>query len=132
VATIGLVAVLDRRSKPAGHRARFWFDNVTFEVPGLREPITNEEQEKIRSMALRKLRTASRGLRVRFSENSGGVYRVRVVQQYPPHPGPPGGVALAMLEPEGGELDASFYAGGSIILGTVFTHPLFLAHRLAR
>jgi len=117
VATIALVAVLDRRSTQHLVEARFWFDNLTFEVPGLRGPITDEEQGKIRSMALTELRNAYRGLRVRFSETPGGLYRVRVVQQYPPQPGPPGPVGQSRpLGPFGGEGSVSFQAVAALVI----------------
>jgi hypothetical protein len=117
VATIALIAVLDRRSTQHVVDARFWFDNVTFEVPGLGGAITDEEQGSIRSMALTELRTAYRGLRVRFSENSGGLYRVRVIQQYPPHPGPPGPVGQSRpLGPFGGEGSVSFQALAALVI----------------
>jgi hypothetical protein len=117
VAAIALVVVLDRRSKQHVVEARFWFDNLTFEVPGLPGPITDEEQGRIRSMALTELRAAYRGLRVRFSETPGGLYRVRVVQQYPPHPGPPGPVGQSRpLGPFGGEGSVSFQAVTALVI----------------
>jgi hypothetical protein len=117
VAAIALIAVLDRRSKQHVVEARFWFDHVTFDVPSLRGPITEEEQEKIRSMALTEVQTAYRGLRVAFSDDAGGFFRVRVIQQYPSHPGPPGPVGQSRpLGPFGGEGSVSFQAVAALVI----------------
>jgi hypothetical protein len=117
VAAVALIVVLNRRAEQHVAEARFWFDDLTFEVPGLRGPITDEEQGKIRSMALTELRTAYRGLRVSFSENPGGSYRVRVIQQYPPRPGPPGPVGQSRpLGPFGGVGSVSFQAVAALVI----------------
>jgi hypothetical protein len=117
VATFSLVALLDHRSKQHVAEAGFWFDHVTFEVSRLDRPITREEQNTIRSLALMELQTAYRGLRVAFSEDPGGLYRVRVVQQYPPRPGPPSPVGQSLpLGPFGGEGSVSFQAVADLVI----------------
>lgn len=126
IALIGLGAILDRLSKQRIVEARFWFDRVTFEASGLEGRITEEEQEKIRSMALSELRTAYNGLRVSFSENLRGFYRVRVIQQYPPRPGPPSPVGQSRpIGMRGGEGTVSFQAVAALAI------PLRAAERMA-
>ncbi len=114
---VALMAVLDGRSKEHVVEARFWFDNVTFEVPGLQEPIRKEERQTIQLSALTELRTAYRGLRVTFSDNPGGFYRVHVIQQYPSRPGPAGPVGQSRsMGPFGGEGSVSFQAVASMVV----------------
>jgi hypothetical protein len=114
---VALVAVLDRRSKEHVVQAQFWFDNVTFEVPDLREPIRKEEQQALQLSALTELRTAYRGLRVAFSDHPGGFYRVRVIQQYPSRPGPAGPVGQSRsMGPFGGEGSVSFQAVAAMVV----------------
>lgn len=115
VAALVLVAVLDWRSKRHAVQARFWFDNVTFELPGrgnaLQAPLTKDEQKRIQSIALQELRTAFEGLRVAFLEDAAGFYRVRVIQQFPSRPGGPGPVGTSRpMGLLGGEGSVSFEA----------------------
>jgi hypothetical protein len=46
-AGIALTAVLNQLSKAHVVEARFWFDNVTFEMPHLGGPITKEERQHV-------------------------------------------------------------------------------------
>jgi len=70
--------------------AGFWFEDLTFDVDGFPPetwggPLTEEEQQQIKSTARAELAAAFAGLRVRFSDGHDGMYRVRVVQNLTRH-----------------------------------------------
>src|SRR5437867_10529630 len=68
--------------------AGFWFDRVTFDLPvgdveRIAGPIRPEEQLQIESIARAELEAAYAGLRIRFTRQPSGFYRVSVVQDIP-------------------------------------------------
>ncbi len=113
VLAIAIYAVMEQRSKHHVVEARFWFDDVTFELSGrekeLGGPITDDEKRIIQSIASSELRSAFSALRIRFSDRPGGIYRVRVVQQFPARRGPANPVGRSLpLGPLGGIGSVSF------------------------
>jgi hypothetical protein len=65
--------------------ARFWFDNITFELPQreierLGGPLRNDEISRIRSIALAELRAAYSGIPLTFTDDAGAPYQVAVLQ----------------------------------------------------
>lgn len=69
--------------------AGFWFDRVTFDVPvgdveRIGGAIRADERALIEAIARAELDAAYAGLRIRFSGNDAGFYRVSVVQDFPP------------------------------------------------
>jgi hypothetical protein len=68
--------------------ARFWFDRVTYDLPvgdvdRIGGPIRPDEQLQIESIARAELEAAYAGLRIRFTGQPAGFYRVSVVQDIP-------------------------------------------------
>ena len=68
--------------------AGFWFDRVTFDLPvgdveRIGGPIRPDEQSRIESVARAELEAAYAGLRIRFTGQPSGFYRVSVVQDIP-------------------------------------------------
>jgi hypothetical protein len=68
--------------------AGFWFDRVTFDLPvgdveRIGGPIRPDEQSQIESVARAELEQAYAGLRIRFTRQPSGFYRVSVVQDIP-------------------------------------------------
>jgi hypothetical protein len=68
--------------------AGFWFDRVTFDLPvgdveRIGGPIRPDEQAQIESIARAELEVAYAGLRIRFTSQPSGFYRVCVVQDIP-------------------------------------------------
>jgi hypothetical protein len=68
--------------------AGFWFDHVTFELvqtdaKRIGGAIRADEGARIESIARAELDSAYAGLRIRFSGNAAGVYRVSVLQDFP-------------------------------------------------
>jgi len=84
VVALGLPSCARDRVAEAG----FWFDRVTFDLPvgdvdRIGGPIRPDEQSQIESVARAELDVAFAGLRIRFTGQSGGFYRVSVVQDIP-------------------------------------------------
>ena len=68
--------------------AGFWFDRVTYDLPvgdvdRIGGPIRPDEQAQIESIARAELEVAYAGLRIRFTGQPAGFYRVSVVQDIP-------------------------------------------------
>jgi len=68
--------------------AGFWFDRVTYDLPvgdvdRIGGPIRPDEQSQIESVARSELEAAYAGLRIRFTGQPAGFYRVSVVQDIP-------------------------------------------------
>jgi hypothetical protein len=61
--------------------AGFWFEDVTFESPGLGAPLTPADLEAIDVIARAELTRAFSGLRFALSHRRDATYRVRVVQR---------------------------------------------------
>ena len=73
-------------------RARFWFDSPTFQLARpsdeLRGELLPSEIQQIERVARVELLQAFAGLRLVFSDQPRSAYQVRVVQDFPPRPGP--------------------------------------------
>lgn len=71
--------------------ARFWFDEVTFAVPGFGNTfggsLSVTERRAIEARALAELENAFAGFGIMFSDEPGARYRVRVQQEFPPRRG---------------------------------------------
>ena len=84
VAALGLSGCTTDRTVEAG----FWFDRVTFDLPvddveRIGGRIQPDEQTQIEAIARAELETAYAGLRIRFTRQPSGFYRVSVVQDIP-------------------------------------------------
>jgi hypothetical protein len=84
VVALGLPSCASDRVAEAG----FWFDRVTFDLPvgdvdRIGGPIRPDEQSQIESVARAELDVAFAGLRIRFTGQPAGFYRVSVVQDIP-------------------------------------------------
>jgi hypothetical protein len=84
VVALGLLSCVRDRVAEAG----FWFDRVTFDLPvsdveRIGGPIRPDEQSQIESVARSELEAAYTGLRIRFTGQPAGFYRVSVVQDIP-------------------------------------------------
>jgi hypothetical protein len=84
----GAVIALPSCSKQHVVEAGFWFDRVTFDLPvgdveRIGGPIRPDEQSQIESVARAELEAAYAGLRIRFTRQPSGFYRVSVVQDIP-------------------------------------------------
>ena len=84
VVALGLPSCARDRVAEAG----FWFDRVTFDLPvgdveRIGGPIRSDEQAQIESIARAELEAAYVGLRIRFTGQPAGFYRVSVVQDIP-------------------------------------------------
>ena len=84
----GAVIALPSCSKQHVVEAGFWFDRVTFDLPvgdveRIGGPIRPDEQSHIESVARAELDAAYAGLRIRFTRQPSGFYRVSVVQDIP-------------------------------------------------
>lgn len=76
---------LQSRSRVHVFVASFWFDEEPFAIHGFTPAqgggaLTPEEMAVVESQAWSELRAAYAGLRIRFTEDHGGMYRVQVVQ----------------------------------------------------
>ena len=86
---IGLASILVAScAKEQAVEAGFWFDRVTFDLPvgdveRIGGPIRSDEQAQIESIARAELEAAYVGLRIRFTGQPEGFYRVSVVQDIP-------------------------------------------------
>jgi hypothetical protein len=86
---IGMASILVAScAKEHAVEAGFWFDRVTYDLPvgdvdRIGGPIRPDEQAQIESMARAELEAAYAGLRVRFTGQPAGFYRVSVVQDIP-------------------------------------------------
>lgn len=85
---IGTGIALPSCSKEHVVDAGFWFDHVTFDLPQadtkrIGGAIRDDEKARIESIARAELDAAYAGLRIRFSANAAGFYRVSVVQDFP-------------------------------------------------
>jgi hypothetical protein len=86
---IGLASILVAScAKEQAVEAGFWFDRVTFDLPvgdveRIGGPIRSDEQAQIESIARAELEAAYVGLRIRFTGQPKGFYRVSVVQDIP-------------------------------------------------
>jgi len=86
---IGLASILVAScAKEQAVEAGFWFDRVTFDLPvgdveRIGGPIRSDEQAQIESIARAELEAAYVGLRIRFTGQPAGFYRVSVVQDIP-------------------------------------------------
>ena len=61
--------------------AGFWFEDVTYDSPGIGEPLTSADLETIDVIARAELIRAFSGLRFALSRRRDATYRVRVVQR---------------------------------------------------
>jgi hypothetical protein len=116
VVTGGVIAV-PSCSKEHVVDAGFWFDGVTFEltvgdIERIGGAIRSEEQSRIEAVARTELEAAYGGLRMRFTEQPAGFYRVSVVQDIPVRGLPVAGASRRML-PFGGAGSVSFRTLGS-------------------
>lgn len=66
---------------PHAADAGFWFEDVTYESPSLREPLTPVDLQAIDVIARAELTRAFSGLRFALSKRRDATYRVRVVQR---------------------------------------------------
>jgi hypothetical protein len=87
---VAAISALTLASCETGHivEAGFWFDRVTFALPvgdveRIGGPIRPDEQSQIESIARAELEAAYAGLRIRFTRQPSGFYRVSVVQDIP-------------------------------------------------
>jgi hypothetical protein len=90
----------------------FWFDHVTFDLPladaeRIGGAIRSDEARRIESIARAELDMAYAALRIRFSSNAAGFYRVSVVQDFPAAGLPSAGQSHRLL-PFGGVGSVSF------------------------
>ena len=71
--------------------ARFWFDEVTFAVPGFGDTfgssLSTTERRAIEARTRAELENAFAGFGIMFSDEPGARYRVRVLQEFPPRRG---------------------------------------------
>jgi hypothetical protein len=116
VVTGGVIAV-PSCSKEHVVDAGFWFDGVTFEltvgdIERIGGAIRSEEQSRIEAVARTELEAAYGDLRMRFTEQPAGFYRVSVVQDIPVRGLPVAGASRRML-PFGGAGSVSFRTLGS-------------------
>src|SRR5262245_21417519 len=84
VAALGLLGCATDRTVEAG----FWYDRVTFDLPvddvgRIGGRIQPDEQPQIEAIARAELEAAYAGLRIRFTRQPSGFYRVSVVQDIP-------------------------------------------------
>lgn len=119
VAVLVLAAVLERGARGRSVEAHFWFDGVTCDLGGWEERIEGrlrpDECQRVRDLAFSALEAAYAGLRVRFVGTPGGTYRVRVLQDFPPRPGPANPVGVARpMGPLGGEAAVSFRGAAAL------------------
>ncbi len=78
-----IVGSLHWRARDHVVRLGFWFDDVTFEVPGadrIGGPLAAAERERIESIARTEIEAAFAMFQVRLSDNRDAFYRVRVRQ----------------------------------------------------
>jgi hypothetical protein len=113
----GVVIAVPSCSKEHVVDAGFWFDRVTFEltvgdIERIGGAIRSEEQSRIEAVARTELEAAYGGLRMRFTEQPAGFYRVSVVQDIPVRGLPVAGASRRML-PFGGAGSVSFRTLGS-------------------
>lgn len=83
VSAVLLVGSLQWQASQNVVSAGFWFEDVTFDLPGAQRiggPLTPEEQATISSVARSEVDAAFAGLRVRVTDSRDAFYRVRVVQ----------------------------------------------------
>ena len=86
---IGMLRFLSRPARRnSAVEAGFWFDRVTYDLPvgdvdRIGGPIRSDEQAQIESIARAELEAAYAGLRIRFTGQPAGFYRVSVVQDIP-------------------------------------------------
>jgi hypothetical protein len=87
---VAAISVLGLTSCEKDHvvEAGFWFDRVTFDLPvgdiqRIGGAIRSEEQSRIESVSRAELEAAYAGLRIRFTPQTSGFYRVSVVQDIP-------------------------------------------------
>jgi len=101
--------------------AGFWFDRVTYDLPvgdvdRIGGPIRPDEQAQIESIARAELEVAYAGLRIRFTGQPTGFYRVSVVQDIPGRALPVAGASRRV--PFGGGVGSvSFRTLGSQAVG---------------
>ena len=93
-ALVAAVAVAMLHLAPADRSvvARFWFDDVTYALPGfgatLGAPLSDAEYEMIEAVARTQLAHAFARFGIRFTEDDDARYRVRVMQRFQPRSGP--------------------------------------------
>jgi len=115
---IGLASILVAScAKERTADAAFRFDRVTFELPvddveRIGGPIRPDEQLQIESIARAELEAAYAGLRIQFTTQPTGLYRVSVVQDIPARGLPVAG-ASRRLPLGGGIGEVSFRTLGS-------------------
>ena len=86
---IGMASILVAScAKEHAVEAGFWFDRVTFDLPvddveRIGGRIQSDEQSQIEAVARAELEAAYAGLRIRFTRQPSGFYRVSVVQDIP-------------------------------------------------
>lgn len=104
-------------------QARFWFDDVTFELARrtdrLAAPITADEARHIEHVARDELARAFAPFRIQFGDRPRAHFQVRVVQQVPPRTGPQrlSAAESIVLGPLGGYGWVSFAALASLAIG---------------
>jgi hypothetical protein len=119
---IGMASILVAScAKEHAVEAGFWFDRVTYDLPvgdvdRIGGPIRLDEQSQIESVARAELETAYAGLRIRFTGQPAGFYRVSVVQDIPGRMLPVAG-ASRRIPFDGGVGSVSFRTLGSQAVG---------------
>ena len=119
---IGMASILVAScAKEHAVEAGFWFDRVTYDLPvgdvdRIGGPIRPDEQSQIESAARSELEAAYAGLRIRFTGQPTGFYRVSVVQDIPGRALPVAGASRRV--PFGGGVGSvSFRTLGSQAVG---------------
>jgi hypothetical protein len=124
-AALALLIALPSCSKAHVVEGAFWFDRVTFELPvadvkRLGGAIRDDEKARIESIARAELEAAYAGLRIRFTRQPSGFYRMSVVQDIPARGLPVAGASLRV--PFGG-------GGGSVNFRTLGSQAVANAPR---
>ena len=88
---VALVPIVNDRAQQRVVQGGFWFDDGAFELSREMEDaggrLTDDELRTIEDVARAELNLAYSGLRISFSETRDALYRVGVIQRFPPRRG---------------------------------------------
>ena len=100
-AVVALVPLVNDLSQQRVVQSGFWFNDGAFELPrGMEDAggrLTDKELRTIEDVARAELRLAYTGLRISFSDTRDALYRIGVIQRFPPQRGRRRGAVAATV-----------------------------------
>ena len=100
-AVVALVPLVNDLSQQRVVQSGFWFNDGAFELPrGMEDAggrLTDKELRTIEDVARAELRLAYTGLRISFSDTRDSLYRIGVIQRFPPQRGRRRGAVAATV-----------------------------------